>query len=413
MTSDEKQPPRQGGDRIEWFTVSYRTLALAGVAFVLLAALAFVLFGPKQAPPSPPTSVSTGARFLSIEGSVQVKRAGTLEWISATRALVLRQSDLVRTGSGGAAEILLADGMHVSVRPDSLITIVESSQNPVSREQRTALAIQSGEANFQTAPRGGVPGSTTLTTPTVRTTVERDSAGNIQVAAGGATGLRMFKGRGAAETNTGQKIAITANQGVNVDAAGAAGPTLSLPTVPRLNAPPNQTEIVYRNLADGLTLLMWNAVAGANGYRVMVDFGPSFARPLYDRRVARVTQMEMRALEAGAYYWKVAAIGAEGGEGAFSDLWRFTLAKAPPVAASAPPLVFDAAELKGNVLHVHGRTEPGASLSLDGQRLEVQADGTFNEFVAFDGAPGATVVLKATGVGGGSTEQRRRVAVAN
>jgi hypothetical protein len=123
--------------------------------------------------------------------------------------------------------------------------------------------------------------------------------------------------------------------------------------------------------------------------------------------------MELRTLDAGSYYWKVAAIGGEGVEGAFSDPWRFTLAKAPPVAASPPLLVIDAAELKGNVLHVRGRTEPGASLTLDGQRLEVQVDGSFNEFVAFGGAVGATVAVKAAGVGGGTTEQRRRVTVAN
>jgi hypothetical protein len=46
-------------------------------------------------------------------------------------------------------------------------------------------------------------------------------------------------------------------------------------------------------------------------------------------------------------------------------------------------------------------------------RLEVQADGSFNEFLTFDGGAGATVVLKATGVRGGSAEQRRRVMVVN
>jgi len=411
LASSEKQP-RLGGDRIEWFTVRYRTLALAVLAILLLATLGFLQFCPKQAPPPPPATVETGARFRSIEGSVQVKRAGTLEWIPATPALVLRQNDLVRTGSGAAAEIFLADGGRINVRPDSLMTIVESSQNPVSREQRTALAIQSGEASFQTAPRG-VPGRTTITTPTVRATAERDTAGSVQVAEGGATGLRIFKGQSQAETRGGQKIALGANQAVRVDAAGAAGPTLSLPDVPQLTAPPNQTEIAYKNLADGLTLLMWNPVGAAAGYRVMVDFGPSFARPLYDRRIARATQMELRALDAGSYYWKVAAVGAEGTESAFSDLWRFTLARAPQTAASPPLLAIEAAELKGNVLHVRGRTEPGASLSLDGQRLDVQADGSFNEFLAYGGAAGTTVVLKATGVGGGTVEQRRRVTVAN
>jgi len=413
MTSDEKQPPRVSGDRIEWFTVTYRTLVLGGGAIVLLAALGWFLFF-RRTPPPPPaaTAVETGARFASLEGSVQVKRAGTLEWIQATQAVVLRQNDLVRTGSGSAAEIRFVDGTVFNVRPDSLITIEESSQNTVSRQQRVALSIQSGEANFQTAARE-VPGSTTISTPTVRTTAERDTAGNIQVAESGATGLRIFRGQGEAQTRTGQRIALVSNQGVNVDAAGAAGPTVALPTVPQLTAPSNGTDIAYPDLARATTLLLWNGVPGASAYRVMVDFSPSFARPLYDRQAERPTQMELRALEAGVYYWKVAAILPDGAEGSFSDLWRFTLAKAAPVAAAPPPLVFEAAELKGNVLHVQGRTEPGANLSLEGVRLEVQADGSFNEFVTFDGGAGATVLLRATGVRGGTVEQRRRVTVVN
>jgi hypothetical protein len=200
---------------------------------------------------------------------------------------------------------------------------------------------------------------------------------------------------------------------VNVDAAGAAGPTMALPTIPQLTAPSNGTDIAYPDLLRATTLLLWNAVPQARAYRVMVDFSPSFARPLYDRRAERLTQMELRALEAGVYYWKVAAVLPDGAEGSFSDLWRFTLAKAAPAASAPPPLVFEAAELKGNVLHVRGRTEPGANLSLEGVRLEVQADGSFNEFLTFDGEAGATVLLKATGVRGGTAEQRRRVTVAN
>jgi hypothetical protein len=413
MASDEKQPPRASGDRIEWFTVTYRSLVLGAAAILLLAVLGWLLFFRQTPPPAPvATAVETGARFEKIDGSVQVKRAGTLEWFPATTAVVLRQNDLVRTGSGSAAEIHLADGSVFNVRPDSLMTIVESTQNPVSRQQRVALSIQSGEANFQTAGRN-VPGSTTISTPTVRTTAERDTAGNIQVAESGATGLRIFRGQGEARTRTGQRITLASNQGVKVDAAGAAGPTVTLPNVPQLTAPSNGTDIAYPDLAQGTTLLLWNAVAGATSYRVMVDFSPSFARPLFDRRAERPTQTELRGLDAGSYYWKVAAILADGTEGGFSDLWRFTLSKAAPSTATPPPLVFEVAELKGNVLHVRGRTEPGANLSLDGVRLEVQADGSFNEFLTFADGPGTSVVLKATGVRGGTAEQRRRVTVAN
>ena len=324
--------------------------------------------------------------------------------------MALRQNDLVRTGSGATAEILFADGMQISVRPDTLITIVESSQNPVSRQQRTALAVQSGEANFQTAARAG---NTTISTPTLRTTASRDTAGNIQVAESGETGLRIFKGQGEAETRSGQKVRLVANQGVTVDPAGTAGPTVDLPTVPLLTAPPNRADIAYEDLPGSVTLLVWNAVPGATGYRVMVDYSPTFARPLYDRQDHRPTQLEVRGLEAGSYYWKVAALDGRGSEGSFSDAWRFTLAAAPTSTGPPPPLVFEAAELKGNVLHVSGRTEPGATLTLNGERLEVQADGTFNEFLTFTGNAGSTVVLRATTRKGGTVEDRRRVTATN
>jgi hypothetical protein len=412
VAPDEK-PPRPTHDRIEWFTVRYRTLGLAALALVIVGVTSWYLLGGRTPPPPPaPASVETGARFARIDGSVQVKRAGTLEWMTATAAVVLRQNDLVRTGSESSAEIHFADGMVFNVRPDSLITIEESSQNPLSRQQRTALSIQSGEANFQTAARH-VPGSTTISTPTVRTTAERETAGSIQVADSGATGVRIFRGRGEAETRGGQRIALASNQGVNIDAGGAAGATVNLPTVPMLTAPPNQTEVAFPDLAQGVTLLVWNGVPGATGYRVMVDFSPGFARPLYDRQSVRATQMELRALDAGAYYWKVAAIDASGAEGGFSDLWRFTLSKAPQSAEAPPPLVLEAAELKGNILHVQGRTEAGSRVTLNDERLEVQPDGSFNEFVTFDGGPGATVVVRATSPRGGTAEQRRRVTVAN
>jgi hypothetical protein len=411
MASGERKPQRGGGDRIEWFTVSYRTLALAGGAFVLVGALGWILLGPKAPPPPPPAlNVETGARFASFDGSVHVKRAGTLEWRAATPTAVLRQNDLVRTGSGATAEILFADGMHISVRPDTLITIVESSRNLVSQQQRTALAVQSGEANFQTAAREG---TTTISTPTLRTDAGRDTAGNIQVAESGETGLRIFKGQGEAQTRDGQRIPLAANQGVTVNPEGKAGPTVDLPTVPQLTAPPNRADIAYEDLPRSVTLLVWNAVAGASSYRVMVDYGPTFARPLYDRQGHRPTQLEVRGLEAGSYYWKVAAIDARGSEGSFSDPWRFTLAAAPPRVSPPPTLVFEAAELRGNVLHVRGRTQPGATLTLNGNRLEVQADGTFNEFLSFEGQAGATVVLRATTLEGGTVEDRRRVTAPN
>ncbi len=409
MARDDKQPT-PSGDRIEWFTVRYRTLLVAAFAVLLIGVLVWALLGRRTPPPPPAEEMTeTGARFVSIEGSVQVKRAGTLEWIAASRVLVLSQNDLVRTGSGGTAEIHFADGTVFNVRPDSLITVEESSQNPVSRLQRTALSIQSGEANFQTAGRA-VAGSTTISTPTVRTTVERDTAGSMQVAESGATSLRVFRGSGQAQTRAGQHIRLASNEGVQVDSGGAAGTKTSLPTVPQLTAPSNQAEITFADLAQGTTILLWSGVPGSSGYRVMVGYSNSFARPLYDRRLERVTQFELPALETGVYYWKVAARDAKGAEGGFSEPWRFTIAKSN---ATPPPLTVDLVERKGNVLHVRGRTAPGATLTIDGERIEVQPDGSFEEHLLVEGSLGASVRLSSMGAKGGVAQITHGVTVVN
>ena len=199
---------------------------------------------------------------------------------------------------------------------------------------------------------------------------------------------------------------------MNVDAGGKAGATVNLPHVPVLTAPPNQTEVAYPDLQQGVTLLVWNSVPGANGYRVMVDFSPSFARPLYDRQGVHATQLELRALDAGSYYWKVAAVDCAGGEGGFSELWRFALAKTAAERGRAAAARDRGGRAQGqHPARAAGAPRPAPALTLNGERLEVQPDGSFSEFVTFDGGADATVVVKATSPRGGVAEQRRRVTV--
>ena len=67
----------------------------------------------------------------------------------------------------------------------------------------------------------------------------------------------------------------------------------------------------------------------------------------------------------------------------------------------------------GNILHVRGTTAPGATLTLNGLRIDVQADGSFNEFVMFEAGAAATVAVRSTAVNGAVTEQQRPVVVSN
>ena len=415
----DRRPQRSRDDIIDWFTISYRTLYVIGGAIVILLGAGGYYYLNQQAPPAttpPPTAPPStfGARFNDIEGSVQVRQAGTLEWKSADRTMLLSKSDLVRTGSGGSAEIRFTDGTLFHVRPDSLITIDESSENPASRARQVALTIQSGEANFQT-PQRAVPGSaTTISTPTVVTTAGDDVAGNIAVADTGDTGIKVYRGLVGAETKTGQRVQLASNEGMRVDATGVAGPKINLPGIPTLLAPPHQTEIAYADPARSTTLLAWNPVPGAVAYHVKLDFNPAFGRPLVDRKDWRSgSSMEVRGLDVGSYYWTVAAIDRDGVEGSFADFARFAVTK--PQAGTAqvppPPLAIETIEARGNILQVKGKTEPGASLTVNGQRIDVAANGTFNEYITLEVGAKPLVVIRATGINGGVNEQKRPVVI--
>jgi hypothetical protein len=415
----DNKKPRSKDDLLDWFTVSYRSIYMVVGAVVVVAALVGYIWYVRQAGPtapeqSPAPTTATTARFRSIEGSVKVKPVGTFEWVPADTSLVLRKSDLVRTGPGSAAEISFFDGTIVHVRPDSLITIEETSEDPGTKARKVAWHISSGEVNFQTVRRN-VPGSAAeISTPTVRTTASEQTEGGIRVAQSGDSDVRIFRGSTQVETRTGERLTVGAAEAVAVDASGKASPKRTLPGVPTLLAPPHQTEITYADPTRATTMLIWKAVPGAVTYHVMLDYSAYFNRPIVDRGGIEDASVQLQGLDTGKYYWRVAAVDKEGVEGAFSDFARFTVVRrgGPGTGGGPPPpLVIHELELRTNILQIKGQTEAGATVTVNGQRVDVQGDGTFNEFITLDKPGRQFVVVRAMGLAGGINEQRRPVVV--
>jgi hypothetical protein len=134
-----------------------------------------------------------------------------------------------------------------------------------------------------------------------------------------------------------------------------------------------------------------------------------------DRGGIKDSSVELRGLDTGKYYWKVAAVGKDGAEGAYSEFARFAVAR--PQGASVkggppPALRIEALDLRTNILQVKGRTEPGATVTVNGQRVEVAGDGAFNEFITLEKPGRQTVVIRATSINGGVREERPTVVVA-
>jgi FecR-like protein len=416
--ASERKPHRGQDDLVDWFTISYKSIYLTAFGLLLVGGFVYFYYFRHAAPPAPPDvppPTVTTARFTTLEGSVKVKPVGKFEWEPADRSMMLKKSDLVRTGTSSAAEITFFDGTIVHVRPDSLITIEETSEDPSTKRRRVAWHISSGEVNFQTVRKNMPESSTVISTPTiVRTTTSELSEGGIRVAQSGDSDVRVYRGTTSVQTKGGQTVNLGASEALRVDAAGKAGPKVTLPPVPALLAPPHQTEVSYVNPAQATTLLVWKSVAGASSYHLMLDYSAYFNRPLVDRTGIKDSSVELRGLDTGKYYWKVAAVDAAGVEGAYSDFYRFTVSRPQgvvPGSGPAPVLVLQPLEVRSNILQVKGRTEPGSTLTVNGQRVDVSPDGSFNEFITLDKPGRQTVLIRSMGLDGGVRELRPTVVV--
>jgi FecR protein len=415
--ASQRKPRRPEDDLVDWFTISYKSIYIVVLLVLAIGGAAYYHYFGKPINPNPaidvPSPTVTTARFTSIEGNVKVKPVGVFDWYSADPSMVLRKSDLVRTGPGATAEITFFDGTVVHVRPDSLITIEDTSEDFATKKRRVAWHISSGEVNFQTG-RKNVPGSATeISTPTLRTTAGELTDGGIKVDQSGDSDVKVYRGSTQVETKTGEKLTLGASEALKVDAAGKAGPKQVLLDAPVLQAPPHQTEISYPDPSRATTLLAWKPVVGAISYHVMVDYSPYFNRPLVDQ-VRKDSSVELRGLETGKFYWRVAALDRDGVEGAFSAFARFTVVRkegAGGAGGTPPPLVIEALDVRANILQIKGRTEPGATVTVNDQRVDVQGDGSFNEFIQLDKGGRQLVVVRSTSINGGVNEQKRPIVV--
>ncbi|HQZ15479.1 MAG TPA: FecR domain-containing protein [Vicinamibacteria bacterium] len=391
-----------------------RVWRLLGAVAVLVAALGLGYSFLQDQPPAPPSGAEApkdiAATFESIQGNVKTRGVGGLDWRTAETRVPLRKSDLVRTYPSSSAEIKFFDETRVTVRPDSLITIEETSKDPNSTSSKVAWKVSSGEINYETTQRNG--GSTEAVTPTFRLALEGNSAGTMRVGEGGLTSVAQLAGAANIETKTGQKIRLGANEGLKVDASGKAGAKQILPDPPSAAAPGGASGLL--SLAEGAPVpLSWSASAGASSYRVQVELKNGSGREVvFDQNGLKGTSASIPGLSAGEFTFRVAGLTDDGVQGKFSALVAFKVERtAPPrplATAPAPSLTIEAFEARNNVLRLVGKTVPGAKLTVNGEPVTVQPDGSFREFVTLARKQGEQrVVIRSTSAAGGVAEETR------
>ena len=380
-------------------------------ALLLFGAIGY--FSTRETSPAPSAEVpkDLAARFEAVEGNVKTRAVGGLDWKTASVNVPLRRNDLVRTYPSSSAEIKFFDDTRVTVRPDSLITIEETSRDPASASSRVAWKVTSGEINYETSRRG--TGSTEAVTPTFRLALEGNSAGTMRVGDNGQAAVAQLTGSASLRTKTGEAIRLGANEGIKIDASGKAGAKQALPSIPVPNRPGGAEGILV--LPEGEPVpVSWAAAAGAAGYRLQVEaVAPGGREVVFDKNDVKGTNANPSGVTTGDFMFRVAALTSDGVQGRFSDPVAFKVERSVPartVIANAPPpaLVIEVFEARSNVVRLAGKTEPGARLTVNGDVVTVQANGAFSGFFTLARTQGEQrVVIRATSSAGGVAEETR------
>ena len=383
-------------------------LSLIGWGIALASILTYWYVFVRKPVPKPGEQI---ARLTAVDGKVKVKPNAKDAFSDAPLATQLHVGDVVQTETRAGAEISFNSGSVVKVRSDSVVYIGGSAEASTA-----AWRVQSGRVNFSVANE-----ATEIVTPTLKTTALENATGNIDVGEGGATGVKLFTGEARLETTQGQRITLQQNQAVQVDAAGRAGGTMELPPPPTLIAPVARARLPIAKPPEPSAKLTWSDVKGGVSYHVALDYNVTQANLLLSAALEETgiqgTAHDLKGLNLGRYFWRVAAVNKDGLEGAFSRVSFFQVVEpeAPPLPVAtpsptaAPPtlVVQTAEEVAPGVVHVGGRAPRGATVTVNGTPVKVMPDGSFSEFVRHSGA--GEVVVRATAEDGQFVERSRAV----
>ena len=317
------------------------------------------------------------ARFARIEGNVRVKRSGEFNWETANTRMTLQEGDSIKTSSSGSAQLIYFDGAVSTIVPGTLLTIRQLSENPVTNVRRVTEKLDFGEVRASTRNKNVQGSFHEVATDKIST--KSEEAGEFRVSVDPEsknTRVDVFDGR-VQVASASKKEDLVAGEAIRAGRDGRLSAKHSLPGLPRLLAPQDQR--VFTAERQEAIMLSWDPVAGAKQYRLVISDKALFTDPLFDATRSG-TSAKLEDVPPGAYHWKVAALSDSGEIGEYSASRRFRVAshRITDRGDTQPPALNITEFVQvGMMVIVNGRTEPGANLWGNNEKIEVDDSGDF------------------------------------
>jgi hypothetical protein len=415
------EKPKISRVEVYWHTVKYRTVALYAIVITSIVLATTYLVFPEvsasvmkhlsDAVTPRDSGVATisarQARFVNLEGKVQVKKENSVEWENADYQITLDKGDLVQTSSEGLARIAFADGTTYTVKGDTLVT-VEENIVAQDRASQVAVHISSGQVDLATG-KWEVPGSSAQVSFENAVASLRENTHAAVHSDPNTNQQQITVSTGSAELTRGNEhVDIGQHERVSFPTNGQITKTDVL-APPELVEPSNLAPITVADPKHDPVHFSWKAVAMAKQYEFQASTTAMFNRMVADKKVA-TNSVDVSGLDPGDYFWRVRAIDDANNFSDASDSFRFTLVVQGKEQSML--LEVDDTQLQGNIVEVIGRTEPGATLIINGEQVaDIHPDGRFRYFTQPMQKGSHTIAITGQNRRGGTATKRVDVVI--
>lgn len=358
------------------------------------------------------TERENDAQFLTVEGEVKYQKGSAGDWKTADPRTPLFNGDWVKTGDRASAELIFANGSIYTVGSNALLEIF-AAVNPATSRKTNAVKMQIGSVEVATTDD-----ASTVRTPGTQVIVESESTTQVGVHQDKSTSVVAARGSASVSSSTGgEAIKLGSGDKINATPGGQLSSVKKLVMSPALLTPADNQ--VYQTTPDLRVVFTWDTQPNATGNVLQVSRSRLFSTLEINSRRQRNTA-SAQVTSQGSFYWRVASVGPDGEIGPFSSFRRFRVSgggsKGGPTATSTdtepPPLRLNRpASIGGPFFMVEGVTEPGATVFINDEEVDVESNGHFKKLVSFNKTGANAVVVKAVDPAGNQTVKSETVFV--
>jgi hypothetical protein len=407
---------------VYWHTVTYKTVAIYAVLLAAIIFAAVYLVNPSvythaydawvktvaggDSGAEPITQ--TQAKFVNLDGKVQVKKVNSVQWVDADFHTSLDKGDQIQTSADGAARITFADGTTYTVKSGTFITVEENS---MGREQPSSsgVRINIGQVDLKT-PNYSSPDSKAAVRMEDSDAILHSNSSAAVKADPANKENEIVVSSGSAEVERGhEKVEIGAYQKASYTTGGPITKSDVL-APPDLSSPRNFEPLIVDNPKAASIHFEWKPVPQAVSYTLKISTTAMFTRTAKEAPGVTGTSVDISGLDAGDYFWTVTATNAKKETSEVSETFRFTLVAQGKTQEMY--LEITGTQIHGRVAEIIGKTEPGAALIVNGQPVPIiAADGTFRHFTEPLEPGQHTIVIIGENRRGGTNQQKVTIVV--